>query len=134
MHILLFVIIWKFWSKKNNDTLYFLDQIVNYHSHNLHNSSYKVETRMHSSRMRTGRSLAVCCSVLPGGVSAWFQGGCLPGPGGVSLVRGGCLPGRGGSPWSRGGLPGLGGALLGPGGGFSGDPPLLTESQTRVKT
>ena len=77
-------------------------------------------TRMHSSRMPTGRSLTVCCRLLPGGVgvclvpggvlpdggvlpgpggSAWSQGGVLPGPGaGVCLVRGGCLPGpRGGS-------------------------------------
>ena len=31
-------------------------------------------TRMHSSRMRTGRSLTVCCSLLPGGPGL---GGCL---------------------------------------------------------
>ena len=42
---------------------------------------------MHSSRMRTGHSLTVCCSLLPGGV---------PGPGGCllwGLVSGpeGCL-------------------------------------------
>ena len=70
---------------------------------------------MHSSRMRTGRSLTVCCSLHPGGRggvclvwgvsarsggSAW-SGGVQPGP------RGG-LPGRGGSPcpgysaWSGG--------------------------------
>ena len=57
---------------------------------------------MHSSRMRTGRSLIVCCSLLPGGV--WSRGGS--GPGEV---------------WSRGGLPGRGGEVL-PGrqrGGFS---------------
>ena len=36
-------------------------------------------TRMHSSRMRTGRSLTVCCSLLPGG--------CLL-PGGGCLLRG----------------------------------------------
>ena len=82
---------------------------------------------MHSSRMRTGRSLTVCCCVLlGGGGSAWSggrggspwsgggspwsrgvllgPGGGLPGPGGFSLVLGG-----GGSPWS-------GGVLLGPGG------------------
>ena len=42
---------------------------------------------MHSSRMRTGRSLTVCQSLLPGGVSA--QGGCLfPAGGGVSVPRG----------------------------------------------
>ena len=79
--------------------------------------------------MRTGRSLIVCCSLLPGGGgsawsggggSPWFGGGggspwsgdgVLPGLGGFSLVRGG--PGRGvllgpggGSPWSGGCLPG----------------------------
>ena len=50
-------------------------------------------TRMHSSRMRTGRSLTVCCSPLPGGgvLPAWSLGGgfSLPGPGG-----GGVLPAR----------------------------------------
>ena len=51
---------------------------------------------MHSSRMRTGRSLTVCCSLLPGG-DGWSAsgGGCLllggvPGPGG-SASLGGCL-------------------------------------------
>ena len=57
---------------------------------------------MHSSRMRTGRSLTVCCSVLPGGV--------LLGPGGG---RWSAWSGGGGSPWSQGG----GGGLPGPGGG-----------------
>ena len=46
---------------------------------------------MHSSRMRTGRSLTVCCSLLPGG-----GGFCSRGEGGVcsggwSLLPGGCL-------------------------------------------
>ena len=55
---------------------------------------------MHSSRMRTGRSLTVCWSLLPGGVSApggrgeSALGGCLlwgvSAPRGVS-VPGGCL-------------------------------------------
>ena len=69
--------------------------------------------RMHSSRMRTGHSLTVCCRLLPGGVSPW-QGGVLPGRGvwsreGVLPGRGGILPGggdfpgRGGSPWQGGG-------------------------------
>ena len=69
---------------------------------------------MHSSRMRTGRSLTVSCSLLPGR--------CLPGPGGVCLVRGGspcqgvCLiPGVGGF------LPG--GCLPGPGRGLPREPP-----------
>ena len=60
------------------------------------------KTRMHSSRMRTGHSLTVCWSLLPGGgVSA--PGGCLlPGaggllqgvsaPGGCLLLGGGSLP------------------------------------------
>ena len=97
--------------------------------------------------MRTGRSLTVCCSLLPGGgvppwqggVSAWsggvllgrggspWSGGVLLGPGGFSLVPGGCLPGPGGvSAWSRGGfslVQGgfslLGGCLPGPGGVIS---------------
>ena len=78
-------------------------------------------TRMHSSRMRTGRSLTVCCSLLPGGspwsgggVSPWSRGvslpGGLPGPGGFSLPGGVCLV--------RGA-----GVCLVPEGGFSGDPP-----------
>ena len=84
-------------------------------------------TRMHSSRMRTGRSLTVCCSVLPEG-----GGVCLV-PGGFSLVLGeGCLPGGGGWLPGRGGGGCLvqGGWLPGPGGGgclvrggFSGDLP-----------
>ena len=88
---------------------------------------------MHSSRMRTGRSLTVCWSLLPGGGSRC--GGCLPGPGGsgwggspwsqggvlpargcVCLVLGGCLPGPGGVCLVRGGLPGPGGFSLVPGG------------------
>ena len=53
--------------------------------------------------MRTGRSLTVCCSVLPGGGgSPWSRGGggVLPGPGGGVL-----LGPKGGSAWSRGGSP-----------------------------
>ena len=92
---------------------------------------------MHSGRMHTGRSLTVCCSVLPGG--GWFslvpggvclvRGVCLV-PGGFSLVRGGSpwsggfslvLGGspwsRGGSPWSQVGFSLVRGVLLGPGGG-----------------
>ena len=96
---------------------------------------------MHSSRMRTGRSLTVSWRLLPGGCLPGLGGclpglgGCLPGLGGVCLVRGvsawsgGCLPGPGGvclvwgvSAWSGGCLPGLGGlpgpagCLPGPGG------------------
>ena len=44
---------------------------------------------MHSSRMRTGRSLTVCWSVLPGG------GGLVPGGSGVGgYGLGGVCPGR----------------------------------------
>ena len=70
-------------------------------------------TRMHSSRMRTGRSLTVSCSLLPGGGGwggAWSGGVCSQGgswSGGWHLVRG-CA-------WS-GGVPGLGGAWSGGGG------------------
>ena len=67
---------------------------------------------MHSSRMRTGRSLTVCCSLLPrGGVCS---GGCLlpggvPGPGGSAP---GGVPGLGWGGCSQGGLL-MGGLLLG---------------------
>ena len=64
---------------------------------------------MHSSRMLTGRSLTVCCSLLPGGGFSLLGGVCLV-PGGFSLVRGGvCLV--------PGGLPAGGVYLPGPGGG-----------------
>ena len=49
---------------------------------------------MHSSRMRTGRSLTVFRSLQPG------EGG-VPGPRGVYLVPGG-VPGLGGVPGPRG--------------------------------
>ena len=53
-------------------------------------------TRMHSSRMRTGRSLTVCCSLRGGGVSA-PRGVSALGGGGVCswgcLVPGGSAPG-----------------------------------------
>ena len=82
---------------------------------------------MHSSRMRIGRSLTVCCSLLPGGVSALGAspfGGSAPGvPGlrGVSAPRGVCLvwgvPGPGGllreGLLQRGWVPGLGDAWSG---------------------
>ena len=46
-------------------------------------------TRMHSSRMRTGRSLTVCRSLLPGGGGCLVSGvGCLVQGG---LLWGGCL-------------------------------------------
>ena len=64
----------------------------------------QIDTRMHSSRMRTGRSLTVCRSLLPGGgAGVCFQGdvsaprGCLLRgvcSGGVSAPGGGV--GRGG--------------------------------------
>ena len=81
-----------------------------------HTKQNKFETRMHSSRMRTGRSLTVCCgSSRRGGVclvqggSPWFRGVCLV-QGGFSLVPGW------GSAWSWGDLPGPGGFFLVPGG------------------
>ena len=70
---------------------------------------------MHSSRMRTGRSLTVCCSVLPGGVLLG-AGGYLPGPGGSPWSGGGGFSLLGGSPWSGGGVCLVQGVLLGPGG------------------
>ena len=70
---------------------------------------------MHSSRMRTGRSLTVCWHLLPRGWSAWSGGVCLVG---------GCLPGQGAA-WSRevsgpGGVPGPGGLWSCGGGAWSG--------------
>ena len=74
--------------------------------------------------MRTGRSLTVCCSLLPGGGgwgSPWSRRGVLPARGGSPCWRG-VLPAGGspwswgGSPWSRGGSPCQGGGLPGPGG------------------
>ena len=63
---------------------------------------------MHSSRMRTGRSLTICWSLLPGGGQGGMAGGCL--------VRG--VSGLGGV-WSEGGV-WSGGCLVrgvsGPGG------------------
>ena len=88
-------------------------------------------TRMHSSRMRTGRSLTVCWSLLPGGggLPGWGGSPLSRGEGGspwsggrVSLVWGGspCLV-RGGSPCLiRGGLP----AWSGEGGGWQSPPPV----------
>ena len=92
---------------------------------------------MHSSRMRTGRSLIVCCSLLPeggGGLvpgvlpgrGGWSQGGS-PWQGGFSLAGGfslGCPWPGGGSPW-QGGLPG--------GGFFLADPPPVNRMTDRCK-
>ena len=52
-------------------------------------------TRMHSSRMRTGRSLTVCRSLLPGGgclLGGVCSGGCLLLGEGVSALGGGIPP------------------------------------------
>ena len=64
---------------------------------------FVIKTRMHSSRMRTGRSLTVCWRLLPGGVSV--PGGVVSAPGG-----GVCSGGRG--LIRGGGGPVLGGCLL----------------------
>ena len=91
---------------------------VKAHSHSVSTSVFAFsKTRMHSSRMRTSRSLTVCWHLLPGGVvclvrgglpglggvSAWSPGGGVLGPGGA-CSQGGCLPGPGVSAWSGGGL------------------------------
>ena len=68
---------------------------------------------MHSSRMHTGRSLTVCCSLLPGG---WgWKGGCFP-AGGVCLDPGD-LPGPGGFSLPGGGVCLVPGGFSLPGGG-----------------
>ena len=60
-------------------------------------SDSDTKTRMHSSRMRTGRSLTVCWSLLLGGVCLWERSASL-GEGGVCFWRGSvcfwgeCLP------------------------------------------
>ena len=74
---------------------------------------FSLKTRMHSSRMRTGRSLSVSVGGVPGprgggylvrGVylvqrvvylvrRVYLVWGVVPGPGGMYLVQGGCLPG-----------------------------------------
>ena len=78
-----------------------------------------VTTRMHSSRMRTGRLLTVFRSLLfrggclVRGVPAWSQGGCLVW--GVSGLGDSCLvPGGSGSGgvWSWGGVSGPWGCLV----------------------
>ena len=83
------------------------------------------ETRMHSSRMRTGRSLNVCCSLLPGeGGLVWSPGGLVWSPGGGCLVPGGAglqggVPGPGGVGSAGGGGWSPGGCLLRGGGAWS---------------
>ena len=85
-------------------------------------SDYFKETRIHSSRMRTGRSLTVCLSRLlergPPSRGASFLGWCLPvvgSPFGGAYFLGGCLL-LGGPPSWRGllgrGSPSLGRGLL----------------------
>ena len=88
------------------------------------------ETRMHSSRMRTGRSLTVCRSLLPGGAG---PGGVWSG--GVSAPRGGLLP-EGGLVCSLGGVYSRGvcsGGVVVSQHALRQNPPW-TESQTPVKT
>ena len=77
------------WSSKDNERIlkYYRKWIQNYRIR-------LILTRMHSSRMRTGRSLTVCCSLLPGGCLLWggaWSGGCLLW--GVSALGGAWLGG-----------------------------------------
>ena len=91
---------------------------------------------MHSSRMRTGRSLTICCSLLPGGGVLLGRGGSSW-QGGFSLAEG-VLPGGGGSPW-QGGFSLAGGVLPNRGefslaGGVlpTGDPPPREQNDKQV--
>ena len=86
-----------------------------------------IDTRLHSSRMRTARTLTVSPSMLcsggvpgpgvylvPGSLGVYLVLGGVPGPGGCTW-SGGCVcllwgvPGPGGCTWSPGGVPGPGG-------------------------
>ena len=97
---------------------------------------------MHSSRMRTGRSLTVCWSLLhEGGVwsrGVWSRGGGS-GHGKGGVCSGGGVSAPGGGVCSQGGVCSRG-CLLPGGGGIPActeadtPPPLWTESQTPVKT
>ena len=69
---------------------------------------------MHSSRMRTGRSLTVFRSLQPGG-GVPGPGGGVPGLGGCTWSWGG-VPGPGGCTWSRGRVYLVLGGYLVPGG------------------
>ena len=73
--------------------------------------SIACQTRMHSSRMRTGRSLTVCCSMLSGGGVSAPEG--VPGLGGVPGPGGSAPGGWGSAPRGGGGVPGLGGSAPG---------------------
>ena len=64
---------------------------------------------MHSSRMRTGRSLTICWHLLPGGGGVSLPGG-LPAQGGSPCLGGFSLPGGG---VCSGGLPAGGFSLPG---------------------
>ena len=96
-----YVCAWKFLmqSRHNNsndisDTI--IGKIVNlYYLLLLKAVQLSLITRMHSSRMRTVRSI----SHIPGGCT-WSRGG-VPGPGGCTWSRGG-VPGPGGYTWSQG--------------------------------
>ena len=81
---------------------------------------------MHSSRMRTGRSLTVCWRLLPEGGS----GGSAPG----GVCSGGSAPG--GRVWSQGGSA-PGGMVRGDGGDgipacTEADPPLCGQNHRRL--
>ena len=75
-----------------------------------------MKTRLHSSRMRTARSLTVSPSMLCVGECTWSGGvylvwGGVPGPGDVPGLGG--VPGPGGCTWTG---EGVGGWVPGPGG------------------
>ena len=122
--------------------------------HKLDETDSNTNTRMHSSRMRTGRSLTICCSMLPGG-GCLLPGGCLiwggvcsrgvsgrgvsaPGGylvGGVSAPGGVCSQGclvLGGGAWSWGCVPGPGGCITACTEVDPHPPPLWTEFLTHA--
>ena len=108
------------------------DALLPFQIRNIQYTCFNVVTRMHSSRMRTGRSLTVFRSLLLPGEKGVY----LPGPGGVCtcLVPGGCTWSRGCVPdWSRGGVPAWSRGcvyLPGPGGCLVRYSPLWTEWMT----
>ena len=114
----------------NPETYSVTDSVVDGFTYPSPNRSKKQTTRMHSSRMRTGRSLTICWSLLGGvgGRGVCSQGVTWSRVGGVSTSWGGAW--SGGCLLPGGLLPGLGGCLLQGGvcswggGAWSGGSPL----------